>query len=45
METTCRVVLRNVLRVDGAIHLLDHLEVLMDGVAGVGVKRQVGPVN
>jgi len=43
METTCRVVLRNVLRVDGAIHLLDHLEVLMDGVAGVGVKRQVQP--
>ena len=25
--------------VDGAIHLLDHLEVLMDRVAGEGVER------
>src|SRR5580704_13176817 len=39
METTCRVILRYVFCVDGAIHLLDHLEVLMDGVAGESVER------
>src|SRR5579859_5360052 len=39
METSCRVVLRYVLLVDGTIHLLDHLEVLMDGVAREGVER------
>ena len=37
METACRIVLGNVLIVDGAVHLLDHLEILMDGVAGEGV--------
>jgi hypothetical protein len=43
METPGRVVLRYVLCVDGAIDLLDHLEVLMDGVAGVGVERHIRP--
>jgi hypothetical protein len=41
METAGRVVLGNVLCVDGTIHLLDHLEVLMDRVAGIGVEWHV----
>jgi len=41
METTRWVILRYVLGVDGTIHLLYHLEVLMDGVAGEGVERHV----
>lgn len=40
METTRRVVSRYVLGVDSAIHLLDHLEVLMDSVARIGVERR-----
>ena len=41
METACGVVFRYVLVVDGAIDLLNHLEVLMDRVAGV--MRTSGP--
>src|SRR6266480_2779502 len=39
MQAARRIVLRNVLRVDGAIHLLVHLEELMNSIAGEGVVR------
>ena len=39
MQAACRVALRYVLLVDRAVHLLDHLEILMDGVAGEGIER------
>src|SRR6267378_8516500 len=38
VETTGRVVLRYVFGIDCAIDLLNHLEILMDGVASVGVE-------
>ena len=41
MQTTSRVVLRHMLCVDGAVDLLDHLEVLVDSVAGIGVERHI----
>ncbi len=41
METTGGVALGDVLRVDGAIDLLDHLKVLMDGIAGISIEGQV----
>ena len=38
VEAAGRVVFRYVFGVDSAIDLLDHLEILMDSVAGVGVE-------
>jgi hypothetical protein len=39
MQTAGRVSFRYVLLIDRAIHLLIHLEVLVDGIAGEGIKR------
>jgi hypothetical protein len=39
MQTAGRVYFRYVLLIDRAIHLLIHLEVLVDGIAGEGIKR------
>src|SRR6202047_1401793 len=39
VQATGRIVARDMLAVDGAIHLLIHLEELMDGVARIGVIR------
>ena len=38
METAGRVVFRYVFGVDSAIDLLEHLEILMNSVAGIGVE-------
>src|SRR3981081_4182348 len=43
METTRGVSPRHVFLVDRAIHLLHHLEILMDGVAGEGIERHGRP--
>ena len=39
VEAARRVALRHLLLVDGAIHLLEHLEELVDGIAREGVER------